>query len=634
MKKFVAVLMCISILFLSFSITTFANNNIGFEEFYGEVKKLADKYDNSSGLSSDGSELLYTNRLIVKTKTNDPLKNYYGATKVVEGYDGLHFLQYLNKNQAQNAYISFLFDDIEYVEYDFYVYVSEETPVENNPVFNSHLSWNSSCSQVDDAFDLIREHETMCSEVRVAVIDSGVYADHNYFRNEERNRIVDSNYKYTVSYKSIEDNSEYTINHSSMEDDFYHGTHVSGIIFDNTMENIKIIPYRVTNERGILCSDILSAFEAILIRNGIVVPINSEQNTDPTDDIDIVNMSFAGDLDLIDADGITLSNKMTLAAQNGMIIVAAAGNDTTNANFVFPACHTDVITVSATDENNIPSDFTNFGNVVDIAAPGVNIKSTTPRTFDDDNDKVICEAYSTYMTINGTSMATPLVSAAAAMIKSIDPDITPAEVKRLIKETAYVPDDWEESCGENNYGTGIVNFYNIAKAMLEPEYSATPTITINSDNNFEINAPEGVDAKIFYTLDGTIPTLENHLTYTAPLNLRAKKATSVKAACYENGKLISEPAVYDLVTYNEKSVFYKWSSTLTTDADTSNAKWHSNNPNIASVDSDGNIKGVSKGNTRITCSLPTGERIIWRVNVKYSPLQAFFVMFFFGFLWI
>ena len=134
MKKFAAVLMCISILFLSFSTTTFANNNIGFEEFYGEVKKLADKYDNSSGLSSDGSELLYTNRLIVKTKTNDPLKNYYGATKVVEGYDGLHFLQYLNKNQAQNAYISFSFDDIEYVEYDFYVYVSEETPVENNPV--------------------------------------------------------------------------------------------------------------------------------------------------------------------------------------------------------------------------------------------------------------------------------------------------------------------------------------------------------------------------------------------------------------------------------------------------------------------------------------------------------------------
>lgn len=72
MKKFAAVLMCISILFLSFSTTTFANNNIGFEEFYGEVKKLADKYDNSSGLSSDGSELLYTNRLIVKTKTNDP----------------------------------------------------------------------------------------------------------------------------------------------------------------------------------------------------------------------------------------------------------------------------------------------------------------------------------------------------------------------------------------------------------------------------------------------------------------------------------------------------------------------------------------------------------------------------------
>lgn len=108
----------------------------------------------------------------------------------------------------------------------------------------------------------------------------------------------------------------------------------------------------------------------------------------------------------------------------------------------------------------------------------------------------------------------------------------------------------------------------------------------------------------------------------------------VKAVCHENGKLISEPVVYDLVTYNDKTVFCKWSGTLTTDMDTTNAKWHSNNPSIVSVDSEGNIKGVSKGNTRITCSLPSGERIIWRVNVKYSPLQAFFVMFFFGFLWI
>ena len=89
-----------------------------------------------------------------------------------------------------------------------------------------------------------------------------------------------------------------------------------------------------------------------------------------------------------------------------------------------------------------------------------------------------------------------------------------------------------------------------------------------------------------------------------------------------------------MITYDTKTIFYKWSDNLADENRAENANWQSYNPEIVSVDSDGSITGKSRGTTNVTCRLQTGERIIYKVNVKYSPLQAFFVMFFFGFLWI
>lgn len=634
MKKTVSFMLSFLIILLSFQITVYATNNIGANNFFVQVKELADRYDDSDGLSSDYEELKLTHRLIVKTKTNVPLDDYYGAVAVVEGYDCLHFLQYQNKVQAENAYISFTFDDVEYVEYDFYMPLGEEIGLSIADELNTHLSWNSSASQVDEAFELISEYGVECSNVNVAVMDSGIYAAHEFFNNDEVERVVDSGYIYKVEYTSEEDGSTYTVDYSSMEDDLYHGTHVSGIIYDNSMDNIKILPYRVTNERSILYSDILAAFESILIRNNIITPEEPQlANTNPNDDIDIVNMSFGGDLIKLDISGKTLNDKITLAVENGMIIVVAAGNESMNANICFPACNPNVITVSATDENGVPASFSNFGSPVDVAAPGVGIKSPTPRTFEDNNDKVVCEAYNTYMTLNGTSFSTPLATAAIAMMKSVLPEITPTEAKRIIKETAVVPQNWEENCDGLNYGTGILNFYNIAKALLEPEYSVTPTIKVNSDNKFEITAPEGTDSRIYYTLDGSVPTIDNHLLYTEPLNLRTKYVEEITAVCHENGKLIGEPVSYDLVTDKTKSVFYKWSINPLDDENSEILSCWTNNPEVATVDDYGKITGVSPGTAKITYNLASGERIIYRVNVAYAPWQWIIRILFFGFLW-
>lgn len=563
-------------------------------------------------MASDGSEIIYTNRLIVKTATNDPLKNYFNASAIVEGYDGLHFLQYLNEVQAEYAYKKLSFEDIEYVEYDFYMeLVGDVNVTDTSEIAQEHLSWNSAAVQVDDAFELVSKMNVECNEIRVAVIDSGTYAAHDFFNNKENQRIVDSGFTYDV-LTTDENNVDHTINYSSMEDDMFHGTVVSGVIYDNSMDNVKIVPYRITNSRSTLYSDILAAFNHALLN-----------------DIDIVNMSLSNELDHLDRDCVTLCQKIEQAVNNDMIIVVAAGNDTKLTDKLFPASIPEVITVSATDESSTPSYFSNFGAAVDIAAPGANITSPSPRLFTDDNEKVVCPAYSAYMTDSGTSYSAPLVSAAAATLKSINPDITPAEVERIIKETAYVPEGWD-----TNYGTGIVNFYNMVKAVLEPEYSGKPTIGLNDDDMFEIAAPEGTDSRIYYTLDGSVPTLENHLLYTEPIKYEKNKIKAIIAVCHENGKLIGEPVVYDSFSRLQRvKVNYKETISSLTDTYTKPTKWKSSDPGIASVDRYGNITGVSVGETRVHLTLNSGKTVTYLVTVEYAWWQQIIRILLLGFLW-
>lgn len=639
MKKFISVLFSVLFCLTSFPVISYATEEIiSAENFFSQVKDLANTYDDNDGLASGDSEVSYTNRLIVKTKTNDPLDDYFDASAVVEGYDGLHFLQYLNKVQAENAYIGFSFEDVEYVEYDFYFDASEtENAADYELLEDGHLSWNSAATQVDKAINYISESGIECSEVRVAVIDSGVYAAHRFFDNSNKKRIVDSNYIYKVWYRSKEDGSKYSIDYSSMEDDYYHGTHVSGIIFDNTMDNVKIVPYRVTNERNILYSDVLSAFESILITNSIVIPEDETLiNNNPDDDIDIVNMSFCGYLADLDSDGKTLYEKMSLAVQNGMIIVAAAGNNSSNADVFFPACHPGVITVSATDENNEPADLSNSGTSVDVAAPGVNINSTTPRKFTDDNDDTVCPAYSTSMEVSGTSMSTPLVAAAAATLKSINPDITPAEVERIIKETAYVPEVWN-----TNYGTGIVDFYDMVRA----EVSKQPKIIRNSKGEYEIISPVNSNVKIYYTVSSKnnifeTPTVDNHLLYTEPLStydlMQQNNGEAVKkivAVCHESGKLISEPVEFEVYNKKEITINYKETLQIMPEYKAAGSKWMPQNPDIVSVDKAGNITGESIGETVVTVVTSSGEKIYYNITVEYAWWQQIIRILLLGFLW-
>ena len=141
------------------------------------------------------------------------------------------------------------------------------------------------------------------------------------------------------------------------------------------------------------------------------------------------------------------------AVEAGIIVVAAAGNHYRNTSTVCPAHRDDIIVVAAVDEDLNNMYFyndngslvsSNYGDSVDVTAPGVNLKVCVPFSKDTDGDG--------YGENDGTSMAAPHISAAAAMLKLLYPDASPSEIETLIKSCAK---DLGDEGRDDIYGTGF-----------------------------------------------------------------------------------------------------------------------------------------------------------------------------------
>jgi serine protease len=136
-----------------------------------------------------------------------------------------------------------------------------------------------------------------------------------------------------------------------------------------------------------------------------------------------------------------MSQAIANAYQAGVLVVAAAGNNSTN-HLACPGLQSEAMAVGATDSQDIRAYYSNTGTGLSIVAPGSGIYSTIP------------VAYGSYTSMTGTSMAAPHVSGLAALIWSLSPDLTQDQVRDLIQSSA---DDLGSTGWDEEYGYGRIN---------------------------------------------------------------------------------------------------------------------------------------------------------------------------------
>jgi len=285
---------------------------------------------------------------------------------------------------------------------------------------------------------------------------------------------------------------------------FHHGTVVAGIIgargnngLDGSGINwrVKLMNVKVIGNQGI----------------GSLVPLGPAIRYAVDNGAHIINIS------MVSGENISsIREAVEYAQRRGVLIVAAAGNNSANLNEepYYPICadantQSSVIGVSAITQEKKIARFSNYGSTcIDITAPGTNIASTI--RFSPTNGLVSRFGGGW----NGTSFATPMVAGAAALVKSIQPSWTATQITQALLTTTYRTAGQDETIYSNLFGKGLVQIDKaVAYAVSQLPVAMLPATPASSES---VNTPpvllEEKKMDPFWVIDmigGTIQIIEN-----------------------------------------------------------------------------------------------------------------------------
>lgn len=429
-----------------------------------EIAALCNKYDNYSN-SNDGDKI--DNRLMVKTNDNI---DEYGAVDSVYGF-GYAFLQYADDESAEFAKTQYETSGYT-ADYDSVITTSSTS-------IGSGGNWSDEWAYEEtDAVSALDYYKSKIKpNINIAILDSGINYNHELFKN----RVVHTHTDFSTDASDDE------------MDKYGHGTNVAGAIAKSTPSNVRLSCYKIHNQNGEGTSaTALAAFEYI-----------KQLSNKP----DIINCSF-----------VTRSGLGTVVDElvdMGITVVAGAGNEGKEV-YQQPAIFDSAITVAATNRYGSACGFSNYGSCVDIAAPGDYVYTAD------------MSSNTAYEFASGTSLATPLVSAAAAYVLMENRKYTPEQVKQELIATA-TPFK-KSSCYYGRYGAGIVNFSNIINGTRCKDVTANYISGAYRDNiSVELKCANSL-VDIYYTTDGTLPTEINGTKYTAPIDVT--DSTRIIAAAF------------------------------------------------------------------------------------------------------
>ena len=252
--------------------------------------------------------------------------------------------------------------------------------VEENIIYeiSAYNSWGVESTGMDKASQIL-EARTGKKNVVVAIVDTGLNV--SLFKSNYPNKLAGT-------YNALSNKT----GEAYMTDENGHGTHIAGTIAESTPSNVKIYPSKASNGSTLSSADIISAINHVVYYNKA----------------DVINMSFGSY-----APHEATHQAIQAANDAGIICVAAAGNETM-VQMAFPAGYDETIAVSAVDSSKALASFSNVGSNITFAAPGVDIKSING-------------------TMSGTSMASPHVAAAVAILKGYNKNITKDQAIEILK---------------------------------------------------------------------------------------------------------------------------------------------------------------------------------------------------------
>ncbi|WP_051786047.1 S8 family peptidase [Endozoicomonas numazuensis] len=372
----------------------------------------------------------------------------YGSFGVAAGKDKeiLEIGSSLNINDVQTLADS-LEDDpqIAFAEPDFIMQIMR-TPNDSRYNEQWHYFESTAGSNLPAAWDISTGHNVI-----VGVIDTGIvyhkdidgnvvsghdFISHSWIANDGGGR--DSNATDSGDAVTSAGACGYTNGQpipSLPTESSWHGTHVSGTIAAESNNstgvagvawNAKVMPLRALGRCGGYTSDIIDAMRWAA---GLDV-YGMARNSNP---VKVINMSLGG---FSYGCPQSYQNAINEVVSAGVTVVVAAGNENTNAAYATPAnCH-NVITVGAVDRGGDRSWYSNYGSHVDISAPGGETRYYGNGVLSTANAGATSATQDNYEYYQGTSMATPHVAGVAALMYSINPDLTPARLEEIIKFNA------------------------------------------------------------------------------------------------------------------------------------------------------------------------------------------------------
>lgn len=316
----------------------------------------------------------------------------------------------------------------------------------NDPQLNNQ--WHLQTIQAFQAWDVIT---TQTSNVVIAIVDDAVLLSHEDLQTsiwtnpgEIAGDLIDNDgngYVDDVNGWDAADNDNNANPDNPTNSFFTHGTHCAGIAAARTDNNLGIASLGYN-------AWIMPVKTSTLPNPGSVIAGYAGVQYAIINGADVISMSWGGS-------GYSATYQLIFdqAYAAGIVCIAAAGNSNTSAP-MYPASYNHVISVAASDQNDLKAGFSNYGAAVDITAPGVAIYSS------------LAGSNNSYGSMQGTSMACPMVAGLAAMLIACEPTLPPDQVEDCIKSSS---DDIypQNATYLNQLGAGRINAANAVACVKQ-----------------------------------------------------------------------------------------------------------------------------------------------------------------------